>query len=58
MYEKKHGFARLANALDDVREDDAKILRLAYILDYDPKQLREDIRAMFDCYQETKTREE
>ena len=58
MYEKKHGFSRLANALDDIRENETVILRLASLLNYDPQQLREDIRALYDCYQEQKERAE
>ena len=58
MYERKAGTARLANALNDVRENEAKILRLAYILNYNPQQLQEDIMALYDAYQEAKTREE
>lgn len=48
MYELKNGTMRLLKALDNIQCDNAKIKRLAELLNYYPEQLEQDIQALND----------
>ncbi len=48
MYELRNGTKRLAGALYSVSENKATIARLAYYLNYQPGQLKQDITALND----------
>lgn len=48
MYELNRGSERLATALKQIQDDEQTIKRLASILNYTPRQLNEDIAAMYD----------
>ena len=52
MYERKNGSKRLATALQQAMDDEYVLSRLAQHLNYRPRQLREDIQAMYDVIQE------
>ena len=49
MYECEQGSNRLAIALYHRLDDEAAMQRLAYILHYEPQQLRQDVQALYDC---------
>lgn len=48
MYELKNGSKRLVRALHDLSFNNANIIRLAHLLNYQESQLGEDIRALYD----------
>lgn len=52
MYELKQGAARLATALYNRLDDPAALQRIAAALDYVPGQLKEDIQALFDFWEQ------
>lgn len=53
MYELKGGTKRLARALLDIAAEEPKIKQLAYYLNYQPEQLKQDIAALNDYIRET-----
>ena len=58
MYELKQGTARLINALEQRKDNQAAIKRIAADLDYLPAQLREDIQALYDYYRQAEADKE
>lgn len=48
MYELEQGSRRLATALKAVESDAAALRRIADTLNYHPRQLAEDIAALYD----------
>ena len=49
MYEGEQGARRLAITMHHRLDDEAAMQRLAYILHYEPQQLRQDVQALYDC---------
>lgn len=54
MYELKNGSARLVGALERYADDSARLKALAQILNYQESQLKQDIKALVDYYQNSK----
>ena len=54
MYELKNGSARLVSALERSKDDDYKIRQIAVLLNYMPDQLKQDIQALTDFYNQDK----
>ena len=52
MYELKQGTARLISALYRRREDKFDLAYLACALNYIPEQLKEDIEALHDYFEQ------
>lgn len=52
MYELKQGTARLVSALYRRREDKFDLAFLATTLNYVPEQLKEDIEALHDFFEQ------
>ena len=52
MYELKQGTARLVSALYRRREDKFDLAYLATALNYVPEQLKEDIEALHDYFEQ------
>lgn len=48
MYEKETGSKRLATAMLQALDDEYVLNRLAQHLNYRPRQLKEDIQALYD----------
>ena len=55
MYELMNGSARLIYALERMKEDSARMKRLANILYYCEDQLGQDIQALTDFFEQRKT---
>ena len=55
MYELINGSARLVYAMERMKEDPARIKRLANILYYCEDQLGQDIQALADFFEQRKT---
>lgn len=58
MYERKAGSERLATALRQALDDEYVVNRLAQHLNYRPRQLKEDIKALYDIVYSDRARKE
>lgn len=56
MYELINGSARLVYAMERMKEDPARMKRLANILYYCEDQLGQDIQALVDYYEQKKNK--
>lgn len=48
MYEGEQGARHLAITMYHRLDDEAAMQRLAYVLHYEPQQLKEDVQALYD----------